>query len=267
VPCGSIFAERAVASHGPRGVLLAALSRMALRIRALLFVCLGVLYVSALVMTGSAFRQKEKPTVAIPQPGVPQIMTIEGAYVRAAYNNEGYVILGYRAANNSIGDEWMLLEIGATLREGRPNYKLMRDHVSLEVPDGQKIPLASVEDFRAANLTALRKRNEVMRDSINYFPPMAHQACRIGFFSELNGPVLPWDQVELSYQRGCLGQMFFKVPGGIKYGQHWLDVKFAESLVRVPFRILTKEEDKMLNKNYGDIKKQIEAAFKPPKKK
>jgi hypothetical protein len=52
------------------------------------------------------------------------------------------------------------------------------------------------------------------------------------------------------------------VPGGIQYGQHWLNVKFKESLVRVPFRILTKEEEKLLEKNYKDIRKQVQDAFK-----
>jgi hypothetical protein len=36
----------------------------------------------------------QQPTVQIPNPGVPQIMTLEGKFVRVAYNNEGYVILG-----------------------------------------------------------------------------------------------------------------------------------------------------------------------------
>ena len=58
----------------------------------------------------------------------------------------------------------------------------------------------------------------------------------------------------------------FLIPGGIKYGQHWLNVKFQNSLVRVPFRILTKEEEQFADKNYKDIEKQIEDAFRPPKK-
>lgn len=239
---------------------------MKLRGAALTLAFAGIVAWSPLTMPGSAFQNKP-PQVAIPQPGVPQIMTLEGAYVRAAYNNEGYVILGYRVANDSIGTEWMLIEVGMTVRAGRPAYTLKREGVSIEVPGGQTIPLASVEDFRAANLQALKKRNEVMRDSIDYFPTSTSQACRIGFFSELSGPAMPWDQVELSSTRACLGQFFFKIPGGIQYGQHWLNVKFAESLVRVPFRILTKEEDKLLSKNYKSIKKQVEEAFKPPKKK
>jgi hypothetical protein len=56
------------------------------------------------------------------------------------------------------------------------------------------------------------------------------------------------------------------VPGGIKYGQHWLNVKFEKSLIRVPFRILTEDEEKLLSKNYKSISKQVKDAFKKPKK-
>ena len=48
-------------------------------------------------------------------------------------------------------------------------------------------------------------------------------------------------------------------------GQHWLNVKFAESVVRAPFRILTKDEEKFLDKNYRGIEKQVEEAFKKKK--
>lgn len=211
-------------------------------------------------------QDKPKPTVKIPEPGVPQVMTIEGSFVRAAYNNEGYVILGYKTANMSLGDEWMLLEVGATVRDGVPAFKLHRDAVSLETSDGTKIPMASVADYRSGNLRALEERSKVTRDSINYFPPSASQACRIGFFSELENRAMAWDDVELSNMRACTGRLFFRVPGGIKYGQHWLDVQFPKTLVRVPFRIFTKDEEKLMSKNYSDIRKQVQEAFKPKKK-
>jgi hypothetical protein len=76
---------------------------------------------------------------------------------------------------------------------------------------------------------------------------------------------MAYDQVELSNTRGCVGRLYFHVPGGIQYGQHWLDVKFKNSLVRVPFRILTKDEEKLLSKNFKDIRKQVQQAFKKPK--
>ncbi len=203
----------------------------------------------------------QAPKVQIPDPGVPQIMTMEGRYVRAAYNNEGYVILGYRLANLSVGEEWMLIEMGTTVRDNVPAYRLKREAVSLETPDGTTIPLPTVEEYRKANTASLRAREKVQRDSINYFPPKANRGCRIGFFSDVNDRAMSWDEVELSSDRACTGRLYFQVPGGIKYGQHWLNVKFEKSLVRVPFRILTAEEDKMLEKNYKDISKQVKEAF------
>lgn len=204
----------------------------------------------------------QQAPVKIPNPGVPEIMTLEDKYVRVAYNNEGYVSLGYQLANASVGEEWMLIEIGATVRQGRPNYTLNRSAVSLETPDGQTLPLPSNNDYRQADLRALENKSTVMRDSIAYFPPGATDACRIGFFAEISSRAVAYDDVELSSRRGCLGRLYFRIPGGIKYGQHWLNVKFQQSLVRVPFRIFTKDEEKVLSKNWRDIKKQVDEAFR-----
>jgi hypothetical protein len=207
----------------------------------------------------------QQPTIKIPDAGVPQAMTLEGNFVRVAYNNEGYAILGYKLANLSQGEEWMLLEVGITLRDGVKDQTLTRDDVSLETPDGKTIPLATVQAYRSANLQALKARERVQRDSINYFPNNASRPCRIGFFSDVSDRAMPWDKVELSDNRACTGRFFFQIPGGITLGQHWLNVKFDGSLVRVLFRILTKDEEKLLNKNFKSIKKQVEEAFNPKK--
>ncbi len=207
-------------------------------------------------------EEKEPPKVAIPEPGVPQIMTLEGRFIRVAYNNEGYAIIGYRLANYSVGQEWMLLEAGFTLRDAVPNYDMPREALSIETPDGRTIPLATVTESREAPTDALKNRLKTQSDKINYFPPNARDACRVGFFSDLDSGAPAWDRVELSSRGGCLGLLYFHVPGGIKHGQHWLNVKFTKSVVRVPFRILTDEEYKLLDKNYKDIEKQIEQAFK-----
>jgi hypothetical protein len=219
----------------------------------------------AIPMAPVGARTQDKPAVQLPKPGVAEIMTLEGKFVRAAYNNEGYVILGYELVNRSIGEEWMLLEVGMTVLDRTPAYKLTRDALSLETPDGKTLPLPSVQEHRAANTSALQAREKVQRDSINYFPPTASQACRIGFFADLSSRAMAYDDVELSTTRACLGRLYFRVPGGITYGQHWLNVKFEKSVVRVPFRILTKDEEKFVDKNYKSIKKQVDDAFKRKK--
>ena len=218
-------------------------------------------------VTTVVHAQAQPPQVKIPEPGVPQIMTIEGSFVRGAYNNEAYAIIGYQLANATVGGEWMLLEFGTTVLDRTPDYRLKREHLSLETPDGKTLPLPTLEEYRAApEVQALIARGKVTRQSINYFPVMASQGCRIGFFADLDQRALPWDQVELSNTRACVGRLFFKIPGGIAYGQHWLNIKYQDSTLRVPFRIFTKDEEKTLNKNFKSIKKQVDEAFKPKKK-
>ena len=186
-----------------------------------------------------------------------------GGQVRPGwYNNEGYAILGYQASNRSIGEEWMLLEVGIALRDDVPDYTLLRDALSLETPDGKTLPLPTIVEHRAGNTQAIQNRASVQRDSINYFPPNASRACALVFFPDLTARALPRDDAFLDDQRACVGRLYFKIPGGIAYGQHWLNVKFAKSVVRVPFRILTEEEEKFLGSNFKDLSKQLEDAFK-----
>jgi hypothetical protein len=226
-----------------------------------IFAALSVAAVASVPAIG-----EQQPPVPIPQPGVPQIMTLEGKFVRAAYNNEGYVILGYQIANRTIGDEWIMLDVGITLMEKVPDYTLRREALSLDTPGGA-IPLPSIKEYRdnESKVQPLQMRMKAQRDSINYFPPWTHGANRLGFFSDLGSRAMPWDQADVSNDRACLGQLYFHVPGGTKYGQYWLNVKFAQSVVRVPFRLFTEEEEKTLGKNFGDIKKQVDAAFRKKK--
>lgn len=201
-----------------------------------------------------------------PDPGVPEVFDLEGEYVRIAYNDEGFVTLGYRLANECVGEEWMMLEMGLTLRSGVKNETLKRTAFTLDTPTKEALPMATEAEYEGGG-TEVRELDMrmamVTRDPINYFPPQAHQACAISLFKDMSagGAGLAHDEVELSPQRGCVGRVYFKVPGGIEHGQHWLNVKFDKSLVRVPFRILTKEEAKKGKKEWKDLKKEIEKRF------
>ncbi len=226
-------------------------------------VAVGLVALLALVVGTNGSLAQEK--IKKPEPGVPEIFTLEGQFVRIAYNAEGYVSLGYRMANESAkeGEEWMLLEIGLTVRDGVQNQALQRGAISVETPDRSGTPLATQEEYLKGNLKMLNLRaTRVTRDSINYFPPKATQTCRIGFFAEVDQRQMVFDQVDLNSRRACLGRVYFHIPGGIKHGQHYLNVKFEKSLVRVPFRILTEEEEKEFSKSWKDIKKEHEKAFK-----
>jgi hypothetical protein len=223
----------------------------------------GVATLAMGVLLTAGLGAQQKTPVKVPEAGVPQIMTLEGEYVRIAYNNEGYVSMGYRIANDSVGSEWIMLEVAATVRAGVPAYKLTRSAITLDTPDAKGIPMPTNEAYRNVDLRSMEMRARTVVDSIDYFPPDVRQAnCRIGFFASIESGARAFDDVELNSSRGCLGRLYFKIPGGLKYGQHWLNVKFQNSLVRVPFRILTAEEVKTFSKSWKDIKKQVDEAFK-----
>jgi hypothetical protein len=221
-----------------------------------------VLFVALVALCAGAVSAQEMKK---PQPTVPEVFTLTGEFVRVAYNNEGYVTLGYRVANDSVAEDWMLLEIGATLRGKTKGQTMKRDSLSLMLPDGSTIGLATQKEFAdAGHLPALNMRAKVVRDSINYFPVQANHPCVIGFFSDPTNRVrsLSFDQVELSSNRACLGRIFFHVPGKIQTGQHYLNVKFDNSMVQVPFRILTKAEEKEFRKTWKGLKKEHDAEYK-----
>ncbi len=198
-----------------------------------------------------------------PKPDVPEIFTLAGQFVRMAYNHEGYAVLGYRMVQNEVGNQWALLEVGVTLREGVKDYTMTRDAFSLKTPDGKTIPLATQQEYmKAPDLRGLNQRAKVVKDSINYFPAGANRPCAIRFYADLSGPGLAYDKVDLGDERDCLGRLYFHLPEGIQVGQYFLNVKFATSTIQVPFRIFTKEQAKDFEKQWQDLKKAHDASYK-----
>ena len=165
-----------------------------------------------------------------------------------AYNNEGYAVIGYRMVQQEIGNSWALLSVGVTLRDGAADYTMPRDAFSLQTPDGKTLPLPTQQEYMKANVSALNMRAQKFNDNINYFPAGVNRPCSIQFFTNLSGPALTRDTIELGNDRDCAGRLYFNVPGGIQVGQYFLNVKFAQSTIQVPFRVFTKEQAKDFNK-------------------
>ena len=217
------------------------------------------------------FRRRRCPDAgeadrADPQAGVPQILTLEGKFVRAAYNNEGYVILGYQASNRSIGDEWMLLEVGMTVREKTPDYRLTRDAISLETPDGKTIPLPPVTEQRSGNTQAIEAAGEG--------PARFHQLLSAEGESGVRHPVLSRPGISRAAVRRGGSQrrprvcrpVLFQDPGRYHVWPALAQREVPEQPRARAFRILTEDEEKLLSKNYKSIEKQVKEAFAPKKK-
>ena len=177
--------------------------------------CLLEPTVLAVGITAPATARDEEPA-----PAAAQKVMAKGTFVRIAYNDEGWVTLGYRAANHSVGEEWMVLQVGLALQQGVSSQTVKRSDIALLTPGPKVVTLASQDDFQeAGHLRGLSRRAGVARD-----------------------------EVELGPNRACVGRLYFHLPDGIELGSYNLGVKFTHTLIRVPFRIMTSDEEKELEK-------------------
>ncbi len=212
----------------------------------------------AISLAGFAVAEDETATQAKEQLGV------EGTFIRLAANNEGFVVIAYRTANEAVGEEYALIRVGMTLTDTKGTQTITRDDIKLVTPDNQILPLMTQEEAEKASgqLAMLTKRAAMDTDSVNYFPRTANRPCDLKFFAAIAAPRanVAYDQVDLASQEACVGVLYFHVPGGIQYGNYNLDVHFENSIVKVPMEIMNKEREK-------EFTKQWKAALKEERKK
>ena len=169
-------------------------------------------------------------------------------------------MIGYETANGSVGKEWILLDVGMTVQKGVKPQKITRDQIKLVTPDDKVVPLPSQEEFLKASgkVAAMTERDNMIRDSINYLPPGTDLPCAIKFFPDPTRPAqgLAYDEVDLDSQRACMGRLYFHVPAGLHLGNYSLDVVFANSVVKVPMEIMTKEQAKEFEKKWKKAQKE-----------
>lgn len=165
-------------------------------------------------------------------PGVERL----GEFILRQQGPELWTVLGYRFAASTLGDEWLILEVGLSSPNGQ-NSRVEREGVSVRTPSGETIPLATQAEFAEAYgvLRSTLRQADVNRDPLDYFPPNRIE-CGINFFAA-PGEAIVFDQVTLNDQRGCYGRLFFKVPGGIQSGRWVFNIDLAESEIHIPFRL------------------------------
>jgi hypothetical protein len=165
-------------------------------------------------------------------PGVDRL----GEYIVRQTGPEVDTILGYRFAASSVGNEWLILEVAVTSPNGQ-SADIKRDDVFVLTPSGQRIPLATQREFGEAygGLRSTLQKASITRDPMGYFKP-SREACDLGFFTDPGGKVV-FDELSLNDRRGCQGQLFFRVPGGIQHGKWTLGIDLEESDVRIPFKL------------------------------
>ncbi len=191
----------------------------------------------------------QAPTVKIPQAGVPQVMTMEGTLRprRVQQRRLRHPRLPARQPVGRRGVDAPRVRHDAARRRAGLQAEARRT-LARDARRQDAFRWRRMQEYRGANLRPVcrcGRRCSATRSTT--FRPARTRPAESGSSAEMDQRAMAWDEVELTNRRACLGRLFFKVPGGIAYGQHWLNVKFQNSLIRVPFRILTKDEEKLLS--------------------
>jgi hypothetical protein len=165
-------------------------------------------------------------------PGVDEL----GRYVLRQEGPQVDAVLGYRFATNSIGADWLLLEVNLSSPR-QQSAEIKRENVWVRTPDGTRVPMASQrlfgEDY--GSLRPVIDQANIQRDPMDYFPPNRRD-CRLQFFVG-PGDGVAFDEVSVNDRRACQGKLFFKIPGGVQPGRWTLGIDLEESTVRIPFQI------------------------------
>ena len=146
------------------------------------------------------------------------------------------VIVDYKFANLSVGDDWIILNAAVTSWESKA-IEVRRGHVLVRTPDGRKIPLPPYSDFIAAypEVQSAARRAALASDPID-FTQAGRQTCDLRF-QPLPGTVAALESVYVNMRKICQGLLFFPVQGGIQPGRWEFIIEFEEFDARVPFEI------------------------------
>ena len=146
------------------------------------------------------------------------------------------VIVDYKFANLSLGDDWMILNVAVTSSESQA-IEVRRGHVLVRTPDGRKIPLPPYSEFIAAypEIQSAARRAALASDPID-FTSAGRQTCDLAF-QPLPGTVASLESVWVNVRKICQGLLYFPVQGGIQPGGWEFIIEFEEFDARIPFEI------------------------------
>ena len=146
------------------------------------------------------------------------------------------VIVDYKFANRSVGDDWMILNVAVTSWESKA-IEVRRGHVLVRTPDGRKIPLPPYSEFIAAypEVQSAARRAALASDPID-FTQAGRRTCDLRF-QPLPGTDTALESVFVNMRKICQGLLYFPIQGGIQPGTWEFIIEFEEFDARVPFEI------------------------------
>jgi len=143
-------------------------------------------------------------------------------------------IVGYKYADSSLGDEWLIIDLALTGLRGE-SIEVKQEKVSVMTPDGRRIPLPTQKEFIAAYSEV---QSALRRAAVASQPLEAtrggRRACDLNFL-RLPGTGSTRDAIWINQRELCVGMLAFPIQGGIQPGRWRLTIELEESNLDIPF--------------------------------
>jgi hypothetical protein len=143
-------------------------------------------------------------------------------------------VVSYRYAALNLAEHWLFIDVAFTAVDDP--VEIDRKRVWVRTPTGEEVALATQEEFRAAHgeLAAKLAHADVAGEPLGYFAGRIEKRLEL-FATPFEG--LVYDSFWVTDREVYVGRLYFNVPGGVQPGRWELRAKFAESELRIPFRL------------------------------
>lgn len=144
------------------------------------------------------------------------------------------VIVDYKFAQSSLGDDWLVLNVAVTSSQS-VSTEVSSSSVMVRTPDGRTIPLPPYSEFSKAypEIQSAARRAALASDPVD-FTHGGRRTCELAF-QPLPGTITALKSVFVNMRKICQGLLFFPVEGGIQPGTWNFVIEFEEFDAQVPF--------------------------------
>jgi hypothetical protein len=164
------------------------------------------------------------------KPGVTQI----GETMMRSVGADLEAILGYKFADSSLGEEWLVVDLALTgLRS--ESIEVRQEAISVVTHDGRRIPLPTQKEFAAAypETQSLLRRAAIASQPLEATRG-GRRPCDLNFL-RLPGTGTVRTAIWINQRELCVGMLAFPIQGGIQPGRWRVVIELEESDLDIPF--------------------------------
>jgi hypothetical protein len=165
------------------------------------------------------------------KPGVYQV----GETIMRSVGADLEANLGYKFADSSLGDEWLVVDLALTGLSSE-SIEVRQESISVVTPDGRRIPLPTQKEFIAAypENQSLLRRAAIARQPLEATRG-GRRPCVLDFLRLPGTAGTTRTAIWINDLELCVGMLAFPIRGGIQPGRWRLVIELEESNLEVPF--------------------------------